>query len=68
MTTPCSGCISLSDIAAELGVSSSCLSLNATTVRALAGVASGCIDLTDLYCKSATVPACPTPVVNLATP
>jgi hypothetical protein len=65
MTTPCSGCISLTDVATELGVSTACLSLGAASVRGLAGVASGCISMANLYCKSLSNP-CPTPVINQA--
>lgn len=54
MTLPASGPISMSDIAAELGISAQGLSLGDSRVRALAGKPSGPISFSDLYGKSAT--------------
>lgn len=47
--------ISMSQVAAELGVSATGLSLNASNVRSLAGKASGAISFSDLHGKSAFV-------------
>lgn len=56
MTTPSSPPIGLKDVATELGVSSSGLSLGASNVRALAGIASGPIGLHSLLNKSSYTP------------
>jgi len=58
MTTPSSGPISLSDVAAELGIGMP-LSLGDPRVRALAGVPSGPISLGQLRGKSAQAPQGP---------
>lgn len=51
MTTP-SGVISLSDVATELGVSTSGINLNQQNVRRLAGKPSGAVSLNDLRNKT----------------
>ena len=51
MPTP-SGTISLSDVATELGISTSGLNLNQTNVRRLAGKTSGAVSLNDLKSKT----------------
>jgi hypothetical protein len=53
MTLPSSGPISMSQVAAELGISATGLSLNDSRVRALAGKPSGAISMNDLHGKSA---------------
>lgn len=53
MTLQSSGQISIADIAAELGISSSGLSLDDSRCRALAGKPSGQIAMSDFYGKSA---------------
>lgn len=53
MTLPTSGALSIGDVAAELGIGLP-LELGDSRVRALAGVASGAISLSDLYGKSAS--------------
>ncbi len=53
MTLPASGAISLSQVNTELGLTASTtVSLGASNVRTLAGVASGLIALSNLYGKS----------------
>lgn len=52
MTLPASGAITMAQIAAELGISSTDINLNQSEVRALAGVPSGAISMADLYGKS----------------
>jgi hypothetical protein len=60
MTTPASGTISLTDVMAELRTVNAGraypISLGDADVRALAGVASGAISLSNLYGKSAYTP------------
>lgn len=51
MTLPASGAISMSQVRTELGASGA-ISLGQASVRALAGVASGTISLSNLYGKS----------------
>lgn len=55
MTLPSSGPISISMVAAELGISAAGLSLNDSRVRALAGKPSGTISMSDLYGKSSYI-------------
>lgn len=55
MTLP-TGAISLNDVATELAISSSGLSLNDSRVRGLAGIPSGAISLNDLKGKVYTAP------------
>jgi hypothetical protein len=52
MTLPASGPISMAQIAAELGISASGLSLNAAGVRSLAGQPSGSVSMSNLRGKS----------------
>jgi len=54
MTLPASGSISLSQVASELSLSTTGINLNNSSVRSLAGKASGAISLSDLRGKSAT--------------
>ena len=57
MTLPASGAISFSNVDTELGLSSTAqLSLNCTSARNLAGVASGAISLNNFYGKSSITP------------
>lgn len=53
MTTPASNPISLTNVAAELGISANGIELGQANVRTLAGVPSGPISLTNLLNKSA---------------
>lgn len=55
MALPSSGTISMSQVAAELGVAATGLSLNDTRVRTLAGVPSGAISMSNLHGKSSFV-------------
>lgn len=52
MTTPASGAISINDLAVELGIANTGLSLNDSRVRTLVGLASGAIDLNTAHGKS----------------
>ena len=52
MTLPTSGTITMAQVAAELGESTTDINLNKASVRALAGVPSGAISMSDLYGKS----------------
>lgn len=52
MALPSSGTISMYQVATELGISSSNISLNHGSVRALAGKTSGSISMSDLHGKS----------------
>ena len=52
MTLPSSGPITMAQVAAELGISASGLSLNDSRVRQLAGKPSGAISMADLRGKS----------------
>jgi hypothetical protein len=53
MTLPTSGAISLSQVNTELGLAANtAINLNQANVRALAGVASGAISMSNLYGKS----------------
>jgi len=55
MTLQSSGAISLANVNVELGLgSTTTISLNQTSVRTLAGKASGTISMSDLYGKSAS--------------
>lgn len=54
MTLPASGAMSLSMIAAELGIAATGLSLNDSRVRQLAGKPTGAISLADFYGKTVT--------------
>jgi len=54
MTLPASGSISLSQVASELSLSTTGINLNNSSVRSLAGKASGAVSLSDLRGKSAT--------------
>jgi hypothetical protein len=54
VTLPTSGSISMSQVAAELGISATGLSLNDSRVRSLAGKPSGAISMSDLRGKSAS--------------
>lgn len=56
MTLPASGTITMAQVAAELGISATGLSLNDSRVRALAGKPSGVISFSDLHGKSAITP------------
>ena len=62
MTLPASGPISMSQVAAELGISATGLSLNDSRVRALAGKPSGAISFADLLGKSAAGVVNPLPI------
>lgn len=55
MTLPATGPISMSMVAAELGISATGLSLNDSSVRNLASKPSGIISMSDLYGKSALI-------------
>lgn len=55
MTLPSTGPISMSQVATELGISATGLSLNDSRVRALAGKPSGTISMSDLRGKSTSV-------------
>lgn len=55
MTLPATGPISMSQVATELGISATGLSLNDSRVRALAGKPSGAISMADLRGKSAVI-------------
>ena len=57
MALPSSGAISMAQVATELGISSSGLSLDDSRVRALAGVAHGTISMSNLHGKSSVVKA-----------
>lgn len=52
MTLPASGAISMSQVATELGIGTSGISLNLASVRTLAGRGSGAISMSDLRGKS----------------
>jgi hypothetical protein len=56
MTLPVSGAISLYNIAVELGISNSGISLNQANVRALASKPGGSVSLNDLRGKSSAPP------------
>jgi hypothetical protein len=56
MTLPASGPISMSQIAAELGISATGLSLGDSRVRALAGKPTGALSFLDLYGKTSFPP------------
>ena len=56
MTLPASGAISMSQIATELGIAQTGINLNQANVRALAGIGSGTISLSDFYGKAAAAP------------
>ena len=62
MALPSSGSLSMSQIAAELNISATGLSLNDSRVRQLAGKASGAISFADLRGKSSVWTATFTPV------
>lgn len=55
MTLPASGPISMSQVATELGVTSTGINLNQTNVRTLAGRPSGTISMSDLLGKSSAI-------------
>lgn len=54
MTLPATGPISMAQVATELGISQTGLSLNTTLVRQLAGVLSGAISMENLLGKAAS--------------